>query len=430
MENLLPVNSVLRSQNGINYRVNKLLGSGGQGEVYEVFDGRNLYALKWYFKHTATPLQRKVLLNLIDNGKPSDDFLFPLDFVESSDGTLFGYVMKLRPKEFKGIVDLMKGKVQVSFRNLIKACFNLTKGYQLLHSQGYQYRDISFGNVFFNPNNGKVLICDNDNVVPNGIQDSGVLGTPTFMAPEIVRGEAMPSRNTDKFSLAVLLFYMLMIAHPLEGIQEAKLHCKDLVAQRKLYGTNPIFIYDPNNNSNRPVKGIHDNAIFYWEKVYPQYLKELFTTAFTVGLQNPARRVTENEWLDCFSKLLAGITLCSKCGEENFFDPDKKDLLCWNCNSVVRVPVKLVVDKKKIVLGSNAKIFSHYLFDDFDLDTVVAELVRNPNNPKIWGLKNKTASNWTYSKNDGSQITIVPEKSAVIARGVKINFGKTIGFFE
>ena len=429
MESLLQKNSVLYSQNGISYRVNKLLGSGGQGEVYEVTDGNKNYALKWYYEHTATPLQKKILLDLLDKGKPSKDFLFPEDFIETDDGKFFGYVMQLRPKEFKGIIDLMKGKVQPSFQNLIRACFNLTKGYQLLHSQGYQYRDISFGNVFFNPDNGKVLICDNDNVVPNGIQESGILGTPSFMAPEIVRGEAKPSRNTDKFSLSILLFYMLMIQHPLEGALEAKIHCMDLAARNKLYGTNPVFIYDPQNKSNRPVQGIHDNVIIYWEKIYPQYLKDLFIKAFTVGLHEPARRVTENEWLDCFSNMLAGIVTCQNCGEENFYDPEH-EIHCWNCDSVVRIPAKLVVDKKKILITQNTKIFSHYLFDDHDMEKIVAEVVRNPKNPKIWGLKNKTAQNWTYIKQDGSQIVVSPEKSATISRDIKINFGKSVGFFE
>ena len=41
------------------------------------------------------------------------------------------------------------------------------------------------------------------------------------MAPEIVRGQAKASTETDLFSLAVLLFYMLFMHHPLEGAREA-----------------------------------------------------------------------------------------------------------------------------------------------------------------------------------------------------------------
>lgn len=62
--------------------------------------------------------------------------------------------------------------------------------------------------MFFDPDTGDVLICDNDNVSANGIDNSSVYGTPRFMAPEIVMGQAKPSRNTDLYSLAVLLFYM------------------------------------------------------------------------------------------------------------------------------------------------------------------------------------------------------------------------------
>ena len=38
------------------------------------------------------------------------------------------------------------------------------QGYRNLHIAGAKYQDISFGNLFFNPDNGDVLICDNDNV--------------------------------------------------------------------------------------------------------------------------------------------------------------------------------------------------------------------------------------------------------------------------
>ena len=427
MENLLQSNLTLQSQNGNLYRINKLLGAGGQGEVYEVSNGNKKFALKWYYERTATDSQRKILIDLLDNGKPSEDF------IETPNGKSFGYIMPLRPKEFKSIIDLMKDRVQPSFFNLCMACYNLTKGYQSIHSKGYQYRDISFGNVFFNPDNGKVLICDNDNVVPNGIQETGVLGTPSFMAPEIVRGEAKPSRNTDKFSMAVLLFYMLMINHPLEGALDAKFHCKNLAAQNKLYGTNPIFIYDPQNTSNRPVKGINDNVIFYWEKVYPDYLKKLFVKAFTDGLHDPSKRITENEWLDCFSKLIAGIVICPKCGEENFYDPEKEihnqELHCWHCNNTIPIPAKLVVNNKNILITLKSKIFSHYIFDDYDMNKIVAEIAKNPKNPKIWGLKNKTNANWTYIRKDKSQIIIEPNKFAVISRNILINFGKSTGYF-
>ena len=88
----------------------------------------------------------------------------------------------------------MKNRVNPSFYVICRTAFNLTKGYRNLHIAGAKYQDISFGNLFFNPDNGDVLICDNDNVSYGNSKPGGVLGTPGFMAPEIVRGEA---RRTD-----------------------------------------------------------------------------------------------------------------------------------------------------------------------------------------------------------------------------------------
>ena len=51
----------------------------------------------------------------------------------------------------------------------------------------------------------------------------------------------------------------------------------------QLYGVNPVFIFDPDDKSNRPVRGYQDNAIIYWD-LYPKALKDLFTNAFTVGI--------------------------------------------------------------------------------------------------------------------------------------------------
>ena len=433
MVGLLKPGTILASESGNKYKVISLLGAGGQGEVYDVELNGKHYALKWYFKHMATQEQKSILDNLVAKGAPDDSFLWPQDLIFNKLGESFGYIMPLRPKNFKSIVDMMKRRAEPSFYALCRAAYNLTNGYQKLHTMGYSYRDISFGNLFFDPNTGDVLICDNDNVSANGKDDSAVYGTPRFMAPEIVLGKAKPSRNTDLYSLAVLLFYMFMMGHPLEGKLEADIKCMDIHAMNRLYGTNPVFVFDPQNKTNRPVKGYQDNVLIYWE-LYPQIIRDLFTKSFTGGLNYPNKRVTEKQWLDAFANLMTGIMNCPDCGAEVFFDEHKVDMgighICWNCGKAIQHPVSIVIGKNRILLRRNSKLYSHSIYGDYDMDTVVGEVVQNPNNPNLWGIKNKSKDNWTYIRADGQQVPVAVERSAAIAKDAKIDFGTSVGEFK
>lgn len=432
MDGQLKNGTILTSESGNKYSVVSLLGAGGQGEVYDVECGGRHYALKWYFKGSATIRQKKLLEEIIAKGAPDSSFLWPLELIVPMQSNLFGYIMPLRPKNYKSIVDLMKKRVNPSFYVLCRTAFNLTKGYRNLHTAGAKYQDISFGNLFFDPDNGDVLICDNDNVSYDNSKPGGVLGTPGFMAPEIVRGEKRPSRDTDRYSLAVLLFYLFMVNHPLEGKQEASIKCMDMAARIRLYGTNPIFIFDPKNKTNRPVPGIHDNANIYWP-IYPEKLRELFTKSFTVGLTTPSKRVTEPEWMNLFANMMSGMMRCS-CGAAVFYDESLQAKgvahICWNCQGRVQVQKRLVIGNKTVILNQDAKLKKHHIYDDFDMDTVVGEVVQNPKNPAFWGIRNEDERNWTYEKADGTQIPVEVGRSAGIARGVKIHFSQASGEFR
>lgn len=48
----------------------------------------------------------------------------------------------------------------------------------------------------------------------------------------------------------------------------------DTVA-RKIYGEEPVFIFDPTDDSNRPNEKVHSGVIELWNCI-PQYMKDLF----------------------------------------------------------------------------------------------------------------------------------------------------------
>ena len=64
------------------------------------------------------------------------------------------------------------------------------------------------------------------------------------------------------------------------------------------------------------------------------------------------------------------------------------------------------------------------------MDTVVGEVVQNPNNPNLWGIKNESKENWTYIRADGQQIPVAVGRSAAIAKGAKLSFGQLTGEFK
>lgn len=432
LDGMLKSGTRLKSEKGIYYTVREMLGSGGQGEVYKVDSPSGAKALKWYYKQTSTSAQKQMIMDLVQDGSPSPQFLWPSDYIESSSDITFGYIMELRPKGYNNIPDLLNRRVKVTFGVVIKAVYNMIKEFEILHREGYSYKDISDQNIFFDPQNGNVLICDNDNVSKNNQNDSGVYGTMRYMAPEIVRGDtdAHPSTRTDLYSMSVLMFCMMFISHPLDGKVEASIHALDDAANILLYGKHPVFIFDPDNEENRPVPGIHDNAMIFWN-IYPEFVKKTFTTAFTKGLNNPSARVIEREWKDTIIKLMDSTMHCPCCGAEVFYD-EAKELnggknCCWHCGTRIAMPLKIRIGKHMIPLSLSSKIKSHHLNNDYDLKTIVASVTQNPNDPSQWGLKNESGSNWTYIRADGSQAIVPPGRNARLVHGVKINFGLITG---
>jgi hypothetical protein len=412
--------------------VGPLLGQGGQGAVYELrpVAGNRTLALKWYLPRSATLAQQAALTALIERGAPHDRFLWPLSLAGPGgdhriDG--FGYAMELRPASHVGLSTLVRGAVDVSFRELATIGLELAHGFLLLHNDGLCYRDISFGNVFVEPATGHVLICDNDNVGVDGASTSAVRGTPYFMAPEIVRNAAVPSRNTDLWSLAVLLFYVLMVHHPLEGRHALDYTCWDESAMIEVFGNHPRFIFDPDDDTNAPVPGEHDNALIFWP-LYPQFLRDLFVQAFTVGIDDPENgRVRESVWRAAMARLRDTIMYCHRCGRQNFYDIERTEFVCWSCGEVILLPPRLEFGRHPIVLNHDTRLYAHHLRRDYDFAEPVAEVARHPADPSIWGLRNLGSASWTIRTADGTEGIVPPGTAATLTDGLAIDFGPASG---
>jgi eukaryotic-like serine/threonine-protein kinase len=411
---------------GRECRVGALLGEGGEGKVFHATlpgDGGE-YALKWYHPEQATDARRYALSRLIDIGPPDDRFLWPMELADQPGSPGFGYLMPLRPERFHGLGDYLARRITAEFRELALAGIHLAHGFLQLHAKGLCYRDISYGNVFFDPTTGDVLICDNDNVGIDG-EETLVMGTPYFMAPEIVRREAMPSANTDRFSLAVLLFYLFMLDHPLLGQAET-----GEPALLELFGVRPTFIFDPDDPSNRPVEGVHRNASLYWP-LYPKAIQALFIRSFTGGLTDPVNgRVRESEWRRALARLHDSIVTCPACGEQNFYDAAREGpwVCCGpRCGRSLAVPARLSVGPHEVVLSGGARLYPHHLAGRlYDFSMPLAQAVEHEAYDLI-GVTNTSTGTWTVRSPDGRTAEVPPSATVAAVAGVEIDFGGVVG---
>ncbi|PSL53367.1 protein kinase-like protein [Saccharothrix carnea] len=421
----------LDSESGTPVAVGDVLGAGGQGEVREgrTPDGR-VVAIKWYLPPFQNDELRRNITYLVNEHAPSAKFLWPEDIV-FKDGE-FGYVMPLRPPDYVSLTRVLGRKVPMRFRQLVQAAGHTVSAFKALQAKGLFYCDISDANLFVEPRTGDILICDNDNVGSSRTAPR-VLGTPRFMAPEIVRNEKKPSALTDSFSMAVLLFLLLMNDHPLQGEAESRIHVFDAAAMRRIYGTQPVFIFDPHDASNRPIPGVHVNASIFWE-LYPQAVRDIFTKVFTAGLADPARRPTFGEWETAISATLDAIFACPHCGRENFYCSTRRVATCWGCRKAMQVPMKLVIDgRRTVVLDRDTKLYAHHVNRRGDVvltDPPLAEISKHPTQDR-YGLKNLSTLPWFVTL-PGSQVAspIAPGRSVALVPGSQIEFNAVSAVVE
>jgi DNA-binding helix-hairpin-helix protein with protein kinase domain len=412
--------------------VGNLLGAGGQGEVYEGTLSARPVAIKWYFPESVTQKQWDSLAALVQQGAPAAGFLWPMDLLISESIQGFGYVMPLREPRFSGMNDLLTRRVQPSLKTISTVSVHLADKFLQLHAKGLCYRDISQNNVFFDPANGDILICDNDNVAVDG-EVSGVLGTARFMAPEVALGKTLPTTQTDLYSLAVLLFYILFTHHPLDGARSEQIHCLDARAMLKLYAREPVFLFDPTDHSNEPIPGEHDNVILFWE-IYPEFIRGLFTRAFTDGIRDTAKRVRETEWREAMAQLRDSVLYCSACAAESFYDSHRMGTkqgpgTCWNCGRPLVLPPRLRIGRNVIMLNYDSQLYAHHLNSEKEIDfsVPVAEVTRHPSKPDVWGLKNMSDEKWSVTHRDGDLRHVPPGRTVALVLGTKIHFGRADG---
>ncbi|MBR3920021.1 MAG: kinase [Clostridia bacterium] len=195
-------------------------------------------------------------------------------------------------------------------------CIQIARAVKRLHAAGLAHSDLSYKNVLVDPHGGRAAVIDCDGLVVPGKYPPDVVGTPDFIAPEVLKTRSLqkndpqkelPNIKTDRHALAVLIYMYLLYRHPLRG---GKVHDMDSAKDEELtMGAKALFIEHPTDKSNRPkVNQLHPSELPQGDinklpyTICGPYLKDLFDKAFIEGLHDPKKRPTADEWLTALVK--------------------------------------------------------------------------------------------------------------------------------
>jgi serine/threonine protein kinase/tetratricopeptide (TPR) repeat protein len=198
-----------------HYAITKRLGQGGMGVVYAARDERlhRTVAVKtmapvatdetarlrfWREARAAASVNHPNICQIYEIGEDQGQLFIAMELLE---GTPLSEQLKHGPMRVADTVSIGLG---------------MLAALSALHARGIVHRDLKPSNVFLTPHGVKLLDFGlarptDDQMLVTGPQlthAGTVLGTPRYMAPEQVIGEATDAR-TDLFAAGAILFEML-----------------------------------------------------------------------------------------------------------------------------------------------------------------------------------------------------------------------------
>lgn len=393
-------------ENGNTYIVEKTISiATGQGDIYLVHNERKeKYAFKLFHKGDTKKLRAQIE-TLIKRGQATDAYVVPIEIVEF-DGRL-GYIMEYIGKEYLPAAALFNGieedgrMVSLDWADRVALLYEIVNALCILNNANLGIMDVKFDNIKIDLDNLKVKILDTDTIVYTE-DKSIVLGTTGFMPPLTMIGKEKPNKYNDVYAVAVVIFMALIGVHPLEGARRDK-KCNENI-DTYLFGTHPLYIFHPNDSSNRPIP--QDNygrnqqiAIDKMEK-YPEYFRKAMEQTFVDGLYDGKKRVTMEEWKKILERLYGDGYICENCGEEYFFENTFNE--CKACGKELQKPIFLQSDKN-IPLFNGLTVFANELFATENHYEVFKVVVTKYD--KRYGLENRTRNDVVLRLSNGEERT-------------------------
>ena len=166
-----------------------------------------------------------------------------------------------------------------------------------------------------------------------GTSLSQVLGTPWFIAPELLTDNRLPDYASDRWSLAVMIYYVLVLNHPFMGdqVREGEPELEDAALEGKL-----PFIDSSKDRQNVSSYGLPR------EKVLTTKLQRLFSQTFEQGIQDRWGRPSAEDWLELLEEAADKTAYCKHCGGTSYLSEKRQDTFsCGWCGQTNSRPIEI-----------------------------------------------------------------------------------------
>ncbi len=427
---LLENGTRIRTERGRNVRVIDHVRRASQKDIYRVECGGRQLALKWFDKnafggHRLDDI-RDSLRRQAELGPLGQSLLWPLDVTREVNGS-FGYLEELvRPEEYADLLALFRETNRFpSMSVAIDACLDVVSAFRRVHEVGYSFQAVNYETVLVDPRTGRVLVVADTNVLPEGAA-TWQGGPHVFMAPERAvnyYSSATVRAASDLHSIAAIVFRLLLRQDPLFGKRyESRPSDVDWVIwESEIYGSNPLFVFDPDDTSNGLTDDSRGDALRLWP-ILPERMRAFFCRAFSQeALHDPSKRPSELEWMRELVLLRSELVRCS-CGTETFRD-GAKPIRCTNCGRMCECKLRIDVGGVQIPIEGDVRIHRCQLKSVRTAKEALDQqllVTRSPQDPAQLLLRNVSGHPW-YTELRGRVQSVNPGQSIQATDGLGLS---------
>jgi len=203
------------------YQLQRLLGRGGMGSVYEAYDhGLNrTVAIKLLLPEYATNATAKArfLREARSAAAVQSEYVVTIHAVSETAEAPFIVMEYLRGQS----LDQWMKSQRATSADVLRIGAEIASGLAAAHAQGLIHRDIKPANIWLEAPSGRVKVLDFG--LARSVQGDAeltrsgmIVGTPAYMAPEQARSQKVDHR-CDLFSLGSVLYHLATGRRPFTG---------------------------------------------------------------------------------------------------------------------------------------------------------------------------------------------------------------------